>query len=403
MVSYDVSALFTSIPIDTAIKVIRRRLEEDTTLPNRTELSPDQIIQLLQFCLETTYFVCKGTFYGQIRGAPMGSPVSPAVADLVMEDFEKKALNSSPVIPEVWYRYVDDTFTVLPSHSIDIFTQHINSIDSNIQFTIEPEADDKLPFLDICILKNEDGSLTTKVYRKPTHTNQYLNFTSNHHLEHKRSVVRTLFNRAETLVSRPEDKVKEIAHIKKVLTVNGYKRWAFHIPQKTERTKDKDSKGEQKSTKYPVCLPYVSGVTEKVQRIFGKYEVNSYLKPYNTLKSLLVRPKDKPQKEKMCGVVYQLECQDCSSRYVGETARALRTRFKEHTNSAIWQHVNETKHSFTLEEVKILDKEPKDLKRKIREALHIHRDRPDLNRDAGREIPANLLQLASRDLHGRGN
>lgn len=189
--------------------------------------------------------------------------------------------------------------------------------------------------------------------------------------------------------------------MKQVLSVSGSKRWAFRITQKADTAKDKDPKKEQKTFKYlAVCLPYVSGVTEKVQRILGKYEVNSHMKPYtgNTLKSLLVIPRDKPQKE-MCGVVYQLECHDCSLWYERETARALKTRFREHTggkqpNSVILQHVNETRHSFSWEDVKILDKElsfMKDLKRKIREALHIHRDRPDLSHDVGREIPANLL------------
>ena len=74
MVSYDVSTLFTSIPVDEAIRVIRRRLEKDTSLSKRCEFSINQIIALLEFSLNTTYFVCDGVFYHQIRGAPIGSP-----------------------------------------------------------------------------------------------------------------------------------------------------------------------------------------------------------------------------------------------------------------------------------------------------------------------------------------
>ena len=55
----------------------------------------------LKFNLNTTYFVCDGVFYIQIRGAPMGSPISPGVANLAMEDFEK-ALDSASTKPHVW-------------------------------------------------------------------------------------------------------------------------------------------------------------------------------------------------------------------------------------------------------------------------------------------------------------
>ena len=71
---------------------------------------------------------------------------------------------------------------------------HTNSIDQNIQFTFEREQGYVIPFLDVMILHNDDGSLSTKVYRKPTHTDQYLQFSSHHHTAHKR-VVSTLLKR----------------------------------------------------------------------------------------------------------------------------------------------------------------------------------------------------------------
>ena len=84
-VSFDVSALFTSVPVDKAITHIRNCLENDLGLEERTDLSPITIVSLLQFCINTTYFLYDGAFYQQRPGAAMGSLVSPVVAYLYME------------------------------------------------------------------------------------------------------------------------------------------------------------------------------------------------------------------------------------------------------------------------------------------------------------------------------
>ena len=95
MVSYDVEALFTSVPIKPAIAIIQRKLEADKDLHLRTSMSPKQITNLLEFCLNSTYFTFQGKFYEQVDGTAMGSPISPIVANLFLEDLETKALVTS--------------------------------------------------------------------------------------------------------------------------------------------------------------------------------------------------------------------------------------------------------------------------------------------------------------------
>ena len=99
IMSYDVSALFTSIPIDPAIKTIKKHLEEDQDLSKRTSMTVDHIISLLEFCLRNTYFSFQGRYYEQTEGAAMGSPISPLFANLFMEEFEKQAISTCTTPP----------------------------------------------------------------------------------------------------------------------------------------------------------------------------------------------------------------------------------------------------------------------------------------------------------------
>ena len=112
--SYDVTALFTCIPPDDAIQVVRECLEKDGTLSERTDLSVDQIVELVTICLKTTYFSYNNKFFLQQHGCAMGSAVSPIVVNLYMERFEQEVLRNYPgTPPRLWLRYIDDTFIII--------------------------------------------------------------------------------------------------------------------------------------------------------------------------------------------------------------------------------------------------------------------------------------------------
>ena len=72
IISYDVKALFTSVPIEPAIKIIQQHLENDNELQQRTSMSVKHIIMLLEFCSKNTHFIFQGRFYEQTEGAAMG-------------------------------------------------------------------------------------------------------------------------------------------------------------------------------------------------------------------------------------------------------------------------------------------------------------------------------------------
>ena len=129
LMSFDVKALFTSVPIEPTIKIIKKLLEEDQTLRQRTSMAVNHIVSFLEFCLRSTYFTFKGRYYEQTEGAAMGSPISPIVANLFMEDLESRTIQSAQNPPSFWRRFVDDTLTIMQSSQIDNFLQHLNSLD----------------------------------------------------------------------------------------------------------------------------------------------------------------------------------------------------------------------------------------------------------------------------------
>ena len=167
MISFDVKSLFTNVPITEAVEVIHGMLKSDDTLEERTVLSPDRIAELLDLCLRSTYFSYNDAFYEQKEGAAMGSPVSAVVG-----------------------------------------------VRESIQFTFEMEKNGSLPFLDCEVTRGENGNLSTKVFRKKTHTDRYLNFNSHHPTHVKRGVVKCLFNRAEKLISDKEEIEHEQQHLR---------------------------------------------------------------------------------------------------------------------------------------------------------------------------------------------
>ena len=97
VVSFDVVSLFTKIPVKLALAVASHRLSSDDSLPSPTNLSVQELLSLLEFCLNATYLCFRGRFFKQTYGTAMGSPVSVSVANLVMENVEERALASYDV------------------------------------------------------------------------------------------------------------------------------------------------------------------------------------------------------------------------------------------------------------------------------------------------------------------
>ncbi|KAI8494200.1 hypothetical protein Bbelb_279600 [Branchiostoma belcheri] len=337
--SYDVCSLFTSIPPKEAVSVVREALEADDTLADRTNLSVDQVCELLELCLGCTYFTYKGQFYQQMHGCAMGSPVSPIVVNLYMEKFENKALstfNDTP--PANWFRYVDDTWCRLKKRVAADFFDHINQIDDNIKFTQEPSHDNMLPFLDTKTIVEEYGNLRFEVYRKPTHTDQYLAFDSHHPLEHKLAVIKTLFHRADNIVTSDQAKTDEQKHLRGALAKCGYQNWTFNkaLKPSDQSKKTQKCKPLTNKNKANITIPYFQGVSEKLRRIFQNFNIATNFKPHSTLRQRLVHPKDRPHKGTKANVIYRLKCEEPNSNntYIGETSRPLKVRYKEHCRSS---------------------------------------------------------------------
>jgi len=145
LVSFDVVSLFTNVPLDLALNGIKNKwnyIERFTKIPK------DEFILIIKFALSSTFFMFNDVIYKQTYGTPMSSPLSPIIADLVMQDLEVHILNSLNSSLSI-YRYVDDILLAAHENDIKHIFNKFNNYHDRLKFTIEYEKNHCLSFLDL--------------------------------------------------------------------------------------------------------------------------------------------------------------------------------------------------------------------------------------------------------------
>lgn len=175
---------------------------------------------MVKYILTSTYFCFGNNIYKQIFGTPMGSPLSPVLADLVLQDIENKALYRIGFKLPLFFRYVDDIILAVPNDHVNKITEIFNSFHERIQFTYETEVDRSISFLELNI-KRDDNKLILDWFHKNTFLGRYLSFFSGHPLCHKIGTIYSLVDRA-VLLSQPQFHRKNIIFCIDTLLENNF-------------------------------------------------------------------------------------------------------------------------------------------------------------------------------------
>jgi hypothetical protein len=387
-VSYDVENLFGSVPAAEAAEMAWQRVESDPSLQSRTGLSAASIKELLLFCVNSNFFVCKGVVY-RTSTCPMGSPLSPILASIFMEVFEEGMLNAVPIEIRLWKRYVDDTLVIVKRGDEEELLRFLNNVHPAIKFTCEKEVEESIPFLDVKISRvGNDGLVRTDVFRKPTATDRYLDFSSAHSLGTKWGLVSCLKKRAEKVCRGKEELEREIKRLMAVFLKNGFPKKGLVRRLRQNRSSEKVVPPCKEPT---MVVPYVPDVGEKVLALARRLGLQVRFKRGRSLGTCLGGSKlDRQSELEVGGVIYRQACRDCDKVYIGETGRRAGTRKKEHQRdvkevnlrSAIAEHCHSLSHRPDFDSFTVLDREKDWARRKIKESVYIMQH-STFNRDEG--------------------
>ena len=399
LISFDVTSLFTNVPLLHTIDIILRRIYDEKAI--QTNIKKADMRDLLLMCTKNVHFNFDGKTYAQIDGVAMGSPLGPVIAGIFMVELETTLcpLLKNHII--LWRRYVDDILCIIKQGSRDTILTIINGFHPQIQFTYEEQTNNMIAFLDILLI-NRFGNIDTTVYRKPTNTNVYMNWNSFAPEAWKKSTLKVLIQRAHMICNQPYLLECELDHLKTVFTkINNYPVGMVRRMMEDVSTKIIDKTPPQQAeqhvaTKEPkealIVLPYAGLKGEQI----GK-EIKTVIRkmfPEKMVAKVAYRSKklgsrfnikDKNPKKHENNLVYKFKCSECPSAYIGETARRLEERVIDHNkrdkNSHILKHSKELNHQpIGINDVKILSKNFRtNEKRKISEALFIRSLKPTIN------------------------
>ena len=189
----------------------------------------------------------------------MDGPTSAIVSEIYMQSLGTTAITTADQPPKVWERHVDDVFSIVNKTYLQELLEHINNLHRQTQFTKEEENNFSLPFIDTLVQRNHDKTISVKIYRKPTNTNQYLKYTSHNPIVAKQSVITALFDRADNVASNEKDKIEEKHHILAALQQDGYpKEFIQRTVESTTGENNSQESAQKKNLSKPKAPTYLT-------------------------------------------------------------------------------------------------------------------------------------------------
>ena len=156
----------TSIPLQLALDFTEPAINNSTL---KLPLGTDDLMDLLNLWLTSTYFHYNSKHHKQLHETAMGSPVSVVVGEIVMENNKERALITYKRTLPLWLHYVDDTFTAVHKDEIDDFHEHLNRLNAYVQFTKEIEKNGKMPILDCLVTRDNDKATPDNLQKTDTY------------------------------------------------------------------------------------------------------------------------------------------------------------------------------------------------------------------------------------------
>ena len=342
MASFDVTSLFTNIPLDETIKICLDLLYSNNDIIHG--FNRQQMHKLLDFAVKDCYFIFNEKFFKQIDGVAMGSPLGPTLANIFLCHHEQIWINNCPndFKPIYYRRYVDDTFTIFhsPTH-VSKFLHYLNSQHPNIKFTSEVESEGRLAFLDVNILKI-NNKIETALFRKKTFTGLFTKFSSAIPVQFKRNLIFTLVNRAFNISSNYFHLHKELKYLKDCLMSNGFPQCFIDRFTGKQLNKLLFKPNLNPPTTVNKCNFYIPLIYTGHHSILIRNKLLKLLKPlYPQLNIRIIfkaqnsigqffNIKDRiPDCLQSC-IIYKYTCFTCQGEYIGKTERHLEMRICEH-------------------------------------------------------------------------
>jgi hypothetical protein len=387
LASFDVKSLFTSFNQDFLLKCISDNWDK---IAPHTKMSKDLFIRAVELCLKYSVFNYNGVNHHQTGGTPMGAPISSGISDFGMRVILDLICSLLPFEVEFMKLFVDDGVTCIPESIVEETLEIFNSVNVDIQFTMEIEKDNCLPYLDLKLIHNNDGSISTEFYSKPESSGRVLNFLSAHPMKFKVNTANNLIKRVFTF-SQQKSEADKTALIHKILVPNKYPKHIINRLINTYKSNTISNNTKRPTEMAFKSVGYVKGLTETICRRIEAKNGNKKISmaPLKTSSTYFSKLKFKIPDEESSSLIYRIPCSQCNKCYIGLTWRQFfKTRMKQHTSnqrhaiqhpnshsnnqSALVQHVRSHSHTFNFEGAKIIDREKNYEKLKVLEMLHIN-------------------------------